>query len=159
MYKEKELTLNFKVDEYNFKLIGNIDRIDITNNTVRIIDYKTGKNISNSELTFSDWDEVSDNPKKDKVFQLLMYSYLFLKNNPEFLDKEIIVGIYFLRDVKKGLVPLQKTGGLKFDNDFIENFEIQLSKLFKRIIEDDFKENDDPKLCEFCNSLEITGRI
>ena len=159
LYKEKELTLNFKVDEYNFKLIGNIDRIDITNNTVRIIDYKTGKNISNSELTFSDWDEVSDNPKKDKVFQLLMYSYLFLKNNPEFLDKEIIVGIYFLRDVKKGLVPLQKTGGLKFDNDFIENFEIQLSKLFKRIIEDDFKENDDPKLCEFCNSLEITGRI
>ena len=44
------------------------------------------------------------------------------------------------------------------NQNFIENFEIQLSKLFKRIIEDDFKENDDYKLCEFCNSLEITGR-
>ena len=28
----------------------------------------------------------------------------------------------------------------------------------ERMIEDDFKENDDYKLCEFCNSLEITGR-
>ena len=158
LYKEKELILDFKVNEYNFKLIGNIDRIDLFNNSLRIIDYKSGKNNSNSELFFSDWDEVSDNPKKDKVFQLLMYSYLFLKNNPQFLNTNIIVGIYFLRDLKKGLVPLQKKGGLKFDDDFIKNFEIQLHRIFERMIEDDFKENDDYKLCEFCNSLEITGR-
>ena len=158
LYKEKELILDFKVNEYNFKLIGNIDRIDLFNNSLRIIDYKSGKNNSNSELFFSDWDEVSDNPKKDKVFQLLMYSYLFLKNNPHFLNTNIIVGIYFLRDLKKGLVPLQKKGGLKFDDDFIKNFEIQLHRIFERMIEDDFKENDDYKLCEFCNSLEITGR-
>ena len=158
LYKEKELILDFKVNEYNFKLIGNIDRIDLFNNSLRIIDYKSGKNNSNSELFFSDWDEVSDNPKKDKVFQLLMYSYLFLKNNPHFLNTNIIVGIYFLRDLKKGLVPLQKKGGFKFDNEFIKNFEIQLHRIFERMIEDDFKENDDYKLCEFCNSLEITGR-
>ena len=158
LYKEKELILDFKVNEYNFKLIGNIDRIDLFNNSLRILDYKSGKNNSNSELFFSDWDEVSDNPKKDKVFQLLMYSYLFLKNNPHFLNTNIIVGIYFLRDLKKGLVPLQKKGGFKFDNDFIKNFEIQLHRIFERMIEDDFKENDDYKLCEFCNSLEITGR-
>ena len=158
LHKEKELILDFKVNEYNFKLIGNIDRIDLFNNSLRIIDYKSGKNNSNSELFFSDWDEVSDNPKKDKVFQLLMYSYLFLKNNPHFLNTNIIVGIYFLRDLKKGLVPLQKKGGLKFDDDFIKNFEIQLHRIFERMIEDDFKENDDYKLCEFCNSLEITGR-
>ena len=158
LHKEKELILDFKVNEYNFKLIGNIDRIDLFNNSLRIIDYKSGKNNSNSELVFSDWDEVSDNPKKDKVFQLLMYSYLFLKNNPQFLNTNIIVGIYFLRDLKKGLVPLQKKGGLKFDDDFIKNFEIQLHRIFERMIEDDFKENDDYKLCEFCNSLEITGR-
>ena len=158
LHKEKELILDFKVNEYNFKLIGNIDRIDLFNNSLRIIDYKSGKNNSNSELVFSDWDEVSDNPKKDKVFQLLMYSYLFLKNNPQFLNTNIIVGIYFLRDLKKGLVPLQKKGGFEFDNDFIKNFEIQLHRIFERMIEDDFKENDDYKLCEFCNSLEITGR-
>ena len=152
------MILDFKVNEYNFKLIGNIDRIDLFNNSLRIIDYKSGKNNSNSELFFSNWDEVSDNPKKDKVFQLLMYSYLFLKNNPHFLNTNIIVGIYFLRDLKKGLVPLQKKGGLKFDDDFIKNFEIQLHRIFERMIEDDFKENDDYKLCEFCNSLEITGR-
>ena len=158
LYKEKELILDFKVNEYNFKLIGNIDRIDLFNNSLRIIDYKSGKNNSNSELVFSNWDEVGDNPKKDKVFQLLMYSYLFLKNNPHFLNTNIIVGIYFLRDLKKGLVPLQKKGGLKFDDDFIKNFEIQLHRIFERMIEDDFKENDDYKLCEFCNSLEIIGR-
>ena len=158
LYKENELILDFKVNEYNFKLIGNIDRIDLFNNSLRIIDYKSGKNNSNSELVFSDWHEVSDNPKKDKVFQLLMYTYLFLKNNPQFLNTDIIVGIYFLRDLKKGLVPLQKKGGLKFDDDFIKNFEIQLHRIFERMIEDDFKENDDYKLCEFCNSLEITGR-
>ena len=37
------------------------------------------------------------------------------------MNTNIIVGIYFLRDLKKGLVPLQKKGGLKFDDDFIKN--------------------------------------
>ena len=149
LFKEKELEYNFHFDNYNFKLIGNIDRIDLYNNTLRIIDYKTGKSSSSKELIFSDWNDISDNPKYDKVFQLLMYAYLFLKNNPAYLNKNIQVGIYFLRKIQKGLTSVQRKGGLIFNDDFILEFENQLNRLFNKIINNDFKENEDNRLSDF----------
>ena len=38
-----------------------------------------------------------DNPKKSKVFQLLVYTYLYLKTYPEKMDNKIIVEIYHLK--------------------------------------------------------------
>ena len=84
-----------------------------------------------------------------------MYTYLFLKNNNEYLNKDIITGIYFLRKINKGLTTIQKKNGLILDDVFISEFENQLKILFRRIINDDFKENEDNKLCQFCNHLEI----
>ena len=155
LYKEKQFEYNFPIDNFNFKLIGNIDRIDLFNDELRIIDYKTGKTTTKNELEFSDWSEIIENPKKDKLFQLLMYTYLFLKNNNEYLNKDIITGIYFLRKIHKGLTTIQKKDGLILDDVFISEFENQLKILFRRIINDDFKENEDDKLCQFCNHLEI----
>ena len=84
-----------------------------------------------------------------------MYTYLFLKNNNEYLNKDIITGIYFLRKIHRGLTTIQKKDGLILDDVFISEFENQLKILFRRIINDDFKENEDDKLCQFCNHLEI----
>ena len=153
--KEKELEYNFELENYTFKLVGNIDRVDFFNQNLRIIDYKTGKKSSKNELLFDNWDDIIDKPKNDKIFQLLMYAYLYLKNNPKYLNQKIQVGIYFLRDVKNGFDPLQKKGGLLFDDEFIHQFEIQLTRLFRRIIENDFEENDDIKLCEYCTHLDV----
>ena len=106
--KEKELEYNFELENYTFKLVGNIDRVDFFNQNLRIIDYKTGKKSSKNELLFDNWDDIIDKPKNDKIFQLLMYAFLYLKNNPKYLNQKIQVGIYFLRDIKKGFDPLQK---------------------------------------------------
>ena len=155
LYREAELEYNFIIDEYNFKLTGNIDRIDFFNNSLRIIDYKSGNISRKNELMFSDWNDIVDDAKNDKIFQLLMYTYLFLKNYPEYLNRDIQVGIYFLRNIRNGFIPLQKKGGLIFNNDFIDDFEKQLTRLFNRIVQNDFSQNENDRLIEYSTYLKI----
>ncbi len=155
LFKEVKLEFNFKVKEYNFKLIGNIDRVDLFNNSLRIIDYKSGNISHKKEMIFSDWNEIIDDPGNDKIFQLLMYTYLFLKKHPEYLNKDIQVGIYFLRNIRSGFIPLQKKEGLIFNDDFIIDFEKQLKRLFNRIIENDFSQNENDRLMEYSTYLKI----
>ena len=155
LFREAELEYNFIIDGYSFKLTGNIDRIDLFNNALRIIDYKSGNISRKNELIFSDWNDIVDDAKNDKIFQLLMYTYLFLKNYPEYLNRDIQVGIYFLRNIRNGFVPLQKKGGLIFNNDFINDFEKQLTRLFNRIVQNDFSQNENDRLIEYSTCLKI----
>ena len=138
-----------------FKITGNIDRIDMYGECLRIIDYKTGKSFASSDLNFSSWDEIIDNPKKDKVLQLLLYAYLFLKNKPEFLDKNIMLGILSFRDLKKGFQIIKQNDNLVFNSSTIEKIEEQIIRLIKKIIIDDFVANENIKDCEYCIHLEI----
>jgi RecB family exonuclease len=72
--KEANLSSNLLVDGVDFKLNGKVDRVDFEGDTLRIIDYKTGK-VEQSEIVFTEFDELIENPKKSKAFQLLMYAY------------------------------------------------------------------------------------
>ena len=59
----------------NFK--GTVDRIDIFNDTLRIIDYKTG-NINESDLSFTLWEELRIKTKKSALFQVLLLSLIHI---------------------------------------------------------------------------------
>jgi len=65
--------------EIPVRLGGFIDRVDMVNDVVRIIDYKTGKgnnDFQDIKSLFS-----SDNNKRNSgVFQVFLYSWVFLKN-------------------------------------------------------------------------------
>ncbi len=54
-----------------------------------------------------------------------------------------------------GLNLYKKKGGLFFDDEFIHQFEMQLTRLFRRIIENDFEKKDDTKSCEYCTHIDI----
>tara|TARA_B100000963_G_scaffold348361_1_gene355834 strand:- start:1063 stop:3810 length:2748 start_codon:yes stop_codon:yes gene_type:complete len=155
LYKEKTYSSYLEIDGSVFKITGNIDRIDMYGEFLRIIDYKTGKSFSSSDLNFTTWDEIIENPKKDKVFQLLLYAYLFLKNNPEFLDKNIMLGILSFRDLKKGFQMIRQNDNLVFNLSTIDKIEEQIIRLIKKIVNDDFIANDNIKDCEYCIHLEI----
>ena len=155
LYKEKTFNSNLEIDGSVFKITGNIDRIDMYGECLRIIDYKTGKSFASSDLNFSSWDEIIDNPKKDKVLQLLLYAYLFLKNKPEFLDKNIMLGILSFRDLKKGFQIIKQNDNLVFNSSTIDKIEEQIIRLIKKIIKDDFVANENIKDCEYCIHLEI----
>ena len=61
--------------DFPVKLIGVIDRIDLYNDTLRIIDYKTGI-IQPRQLKLPHWEVFDEQTDYAYLFQILLYSYV-----------------------------------------------------------------------------------
>ena len=82
---EKKLEYNLKIKNQNVKLKGIIDRIDMFNDGVRIIDYKSG-NVNSRVLDIRNIDKILTNIKKkkfliDKKTCSVFLENIILKNN------------------------------------------------------------------------------
>ena len=136
---EKDFNVVFDSDKIKCKvsLKGQIDRIDILNGTLRIIDYKTGKKTEKRELNLSSWDDIEmDYDKMKNWFQLLFYVYAFNKTNN--LSIPIEAGIISFKNLKSGL--LKFNYGTRFDNDsaisedVLNNYKLVLENILMEII-------------------------
>ena len=110
--KEEVLAHDLLVDGLNFKLIGKADRVDFDGDILRIIDYKTGK-VEETEVSFTEYDELTSNNKKAKAFQLLMYAYLYLKMNPQPMGMKVVAGNFAFKNLKSGLIKVSKKIGTR----------------------------------------------
>jgi len=121
--------------EINFR--GTVDRIDISNDVLRFIDYKTGK-VIDSDMMFKEWTEVRTNIKKSPLFQVLMYAS-FLKD--DFCNKKTIAGVIPLKSFKNDFIPasvrinLKQKNILEIDLDSKTCFENELFELMKEIFD------------------------
>ena len=137
---EEDFNVEFesdKVGKCKVNLKGQIDRIDILNGTLRIIDYKTGKKTEKRELNLSSWDDIEmDYDKMKNWFQLLFYVYAFNKTNN--LSIPIEAGIISFKNLKSGL--LKFNYGTRFDNDsdisedVLNNYKLVLENILMEII-------------------------
>lgn len=80
------------------KLKGVVDRIDNSNGETRIIDYKTG-GVLPAELKFKDWQDLAQPEFKNKAFQLMMYTLLYMDRHPDL--NEASPAIISLRNVSQ----------------------------------------------------------
>ncbi len=161
---EEDLKSQIKLDDTIFNLIGRVDRVDKVGNSLRIIDYKTGT-VKNKDLNFSDWDELVESNSKEKSFQLLMYAYLFIKNNPKYKDQRVIAGNYSFKNLEDGLITLCKKESknnnhniLVINDNVIKRFEDQLNKILNNIISNDFIQTSDKEACKWCDYKLICNR-
>ena len=108
---EAELALE---NNQTIKIRGKFDRIDSLNGTLRIVDYKTG-NVEQSKLNITDktLQSISNSKEKDKAVQLILYAYLYLKNNSQI--KWVQAGIYSARNIKSGFLALDFNKTTAFD--------------------------------------------
>jgi hypothetical protein len=161
--KEAMLTHSINVDGIYFNLIGNADRVDFEGDTLRIIDYKTGK-VEQQEIIFTEYDELIDNPKKSKAFQLLMYAYLYLKMHPNYIGSNVIAGNFSFKNLTSGLLKVskkinsKKSETLNVNQNVIDNFESQLEIVLTKINNNDFVQTNDLKNCEWCDYRSICRR-
>lgn len=162
---EKELSFHLN----NVELHGFADRIDLLNDKLRVIDYKTGS-VNPYDVS------ISANAKQlqdmhDKSIQLIMYKYLFIKmlnSNALGLDEALIAHIEE-ENIVPGIIALQKMSNgvfeLKVNNaDLANDFEAQCDIMFEQLISDIFDKNnpftqtDDIKVCGYCSFRNICKR-
>tara|TARA_B110000240_G_scaffold198307_1_gene258153 strand:- start:2352 stop:5105 length:2754 start_codon:yes stop_codon:yes gene_type:complete len=156
LLKEEVLNHQINIDGFMCNLTGQVDRVDFVNDSLRIIDYKTGKAVTKKDLVFNSWEDLTLNPDKKFLFQILMYTYLFLKKNPEYINKNIDAGIFSFRNLDEGLILVNTQDQFNFNYDFLDLFEKHLKTLLRKIFNDDFIANgNSEKNCKYCNHNHI----
>lgn len=113
---------------------GNVDRIELRNGKIRIIDYKTGK-VEKTNVILKSWKGLTQELKNDKIIQVLAYAFMF---EHEATGLPIEAGIISFKNLKSGFLPF----GFKEDkelniivtaeilNNYLEEIVLLLNEIF-----------------------------
>ncbi len=144
------------------RIRGSIDRIDIKDDSVRIVDYKSGKDtaVFNSvEGLFN----PGDNNRNKAAFQIFMYAMLYVRNHPE-NTRPVIPCLYNFKElhkedfdlrvkIKPGIyaVPMPVTD----IRTNLEEYEELLEKLVEEIFDPSipYRHHEGTDKCFYCSSL------
>lgn len=123
---------------YPVKISGKVDRIELRNNTIRIIDYKTGK-VEANKLKINTFEGLTLDLANDKIIQLLCYAIMF-QTNPLKGNYNVEVGIFSFKNMKAGFLPFTFgkgrgiVGETVITTEFLENFKEELVILIQEIL-------------------------
>jgi hypothetical protein len=113
---------------------GNVDRIELRNGKIRIIDYKTGK-VEKTNVILKSWNGLTQELKNDKIIQVLAYAFMF---ESEAKDFPIEAGIISFKNLKSGFLPFgfkeekELTITITKDilNSYLEEIVLLLNEIF-----------------------------
>jgi hypothetical protein len=134
-----ENTIEYEINspKLPFKVLlkGNVDRIEMRNGIVRIIDYKTGK-VDKTNVVLKEWNNLTADSKNDKIIQILAYAYMY---QDQCINQKLEVGIISFKNLKSGFLPFEfkpeKNGESIITSEILENFETELIGLLKDILD------------------------
>jgi len=130
---EKEISAEILIQNVTVKLRGKIDRIDKRNDTLRIIDLKTGF-VNRSDLKFDEFDDIVDDEEKAKAFQTLFYAYLYFKN---YNISNIQAGVISFKNLSDWFMPVRHHKNGNINDEFLISFEEKLINLIEEILDPD----------------------
>ena len=154
--------LNLKANgkEIPVRIGGKIDRVDMVNDTLRILDYKTG-NVES--FSFKEVEELFEKDKekpKKEILQALIYCLIYKKNTEETGDLQ--PGIYSLRKLfDENFSPEIKRNYQSFSfQDIEEEFTEQLQNLVAEMLSESgrFYQTPHEKFCQYCPYNKICQR-
>ncbi len=138
------------------------DRIDrLADGTVRIVDYKTGKDpTSFSKLNdlFDPHKDHAQPPRCKAILQLFLYCYAYLKEHPDV--KKVQPVIYKLTSMKSsGVKYAKKQFEFTMDDDLAKQFISEMGATVKAMFNDSFKQAaDDSRHCNYCRFIDYCRR-
>jgi ATP-dependent helicase/nuclease subunit B len=144
---ENKLEASLTIPELDFpvKIRGMVDRIDSYNNSLRIIDFKTGK-VTQPDLNLSNWEDLTTDYKHSKKIQVLAYALMaqdIIKSN------QTLAGIISFKNLRAGFMPFTKKGGVDptISLEILNSFKEELNKLILEICDPNkpFIEKEIPK--------------
>jgi len=138
LYIEKNLTTLINIPELDFPVYigGKIDRVDRYNNTIRVIDYKTGK-VKSNDLEIVVWGQIILDYKYSKAFQVLLYAFIL---SEELKFENIEAGVISFKNLNEGFLRFYKKSSVSsrsketiISKETLMQFEDQLKKLILEI--------------------------
>lgn len=159
---ETNLEATLEVDDTTVKIKGISDRIERENETLTIVDFKSGSASSAVLKNSKKGDEylwVASDPKFKVQFQLLIYAWTYLQMNPH-INFSIQSGIFWLRKTNDGLDNLSINGNSLLNRENLQTFENLLIELLQELLNPaiPFKQTDDLKRCQYCAYKRICKR-
>lgn len=147
-----KLNINVNGKQKNIFLGGKIDRIDMINGTLRVLDYKTG-NIES--FAFEEvgqlFEKEIERPKKE-IFQALLYCFILKENTgDEYPLKPVIYGLRELFKEKFSPEIKFNKENLYFqyiEAEFVNKLKILISEIFSS--EYKFMQTPHEKICSYC---------
>ncbi|MDO4228495.1 MAG: PD-(D/E)XK nuclease family protein [Capnocytophaga sp.] len=110
LHLEQKINVPFRSEKLPFPVMlkGTIDRIELRNGVLHIIDYKTGR-VAKNNVTVTDWETLITDFKYSKAYQLLTYAYLYQEEHQK---KECLVAANFsFKNIAQGLIKFQTKEG------------------------------------------------
>ena len=160
----------FELGGVKFNFTYKADRIDrLADGTVRIVDYKTGKD----KTSFSTMDDLFDRSKDDRceaILQLFLYSYAYLTEHPDV--KSVMPVIYKLSSMKEsgviykskekdenGKKPAPAPYVFTMDNAVAKEFIARMAGEIKCLFEGNFfQAPKDADACRYCRMIDFCRR-
>jgi CRISPR/Cas system-associated exonuclease Cas4 (RecB family) len=149
---EKELTYEINVAGKSLTLKGTADRIDLKNDSVRIIDYKTGKLDNKARTLGNDFDTALDRCFSMSEFkdwlQVYLYTYMYSQGKP--MPGNLQACIYPLKRLGDGIL-YAVNGNIPKSN--LEKFGDRLTKTLDALFNPGVPFTQTPlkKNCEYCS--------
>ena len=142
-------------------LAGVIDRMDIKDSIVRLLDYKTGKDTKKISSIASLFDR-EDKKRNKAAMQTFLYAFFYKYQNPE-NQLPLKPGIINIKEIYSPdfnpYLQLDKSEVADY-REFAEEYEQGLRGLLEEIVNPlvPFDQTEDKKKCEFCAYKELCGR-
>ena len=169
---ESDLEATLQIPSGDVKFAGRTDRIDRWGDTTRVIDYKTGHvDLSDLKIPVRHQEETDlDFLKKipEKAVQLLLYKYMYLKENQKVAASQVIAAIHGLRygkTIEFGLsmaTPKKNDKAVPFldDDTFMGNMEDMLKAVVEEMFDTEvpFEQTENQDKCRNCDFKLICGR-
>lgn len=163
---KKSLEIDLNGNKINVSIGGKIDRIDKVNDTIRILDYKTG----HAETTFTTVRALfnGEEQKRNKAaLQTLLYCYLFEGSSKHRTDTTLKPGIYQIKKLFDENFDYSISFGedrtkTKIDNYLLvkEEFISVLIEIITEIFSEDkhFEQTKNMDICNSCPYARICER-
>ncbi|MCL7752719.1 PD-(D/E)XK nuclease family protein [Polaribacter sp. Z022] len=149
---EENLATQIEIEGVDFpiKIHGQVDRVDVLNGVLRIIDYKTGM-VSSANLKVLDFEKLREK-EQYKAIQVLLYAYLYTKSKKYDFKKPLEAGIYSFKNLNSGFLSVNFSSNyrkpdLEITEERLEEFIQTIKTYIKEIytLDVDFIEPADLK--------------
>ena len=146
------------------RLKGIIDRMDCKDTTLRIVDYKTGKDKGVPASIDDLFPPTESKKRKKEAFQIMYYAYI-MSMQPQFSKYSLAPTLLYTRTSSK---PTKESIYYKLGNDVLTDFTRQCGQEYeeklKGIITEifnpaiPFEPTDDKEACRNCDFSQLCGR-